>query len=427
MGHRDRQLRHHGLRPRALMIVVTAAAAMGALLAIAGPANAAVPPPGATASDPRATMVTGNVMTCAQLGLTGMTRLGTDGGSPAADAYVVATVRDDRYVDVTVTPAGALAGVVVNAIVVKGGDGYNLYTDPAVLPPTLPAPQGYLSPFAGSGNVPQISHWFVCYSFAAVPVGSLMIDKDVLPPDGISADALPLGYTAHVECDSPGFVPVDIAFGRGGGVGQSAGATVIAGLPVGTVCTVTELNTGSFPAGTSVTFSPSSTVTIGPTEGVHVTVINDFSGVALLSGTLGITKTVEAPAGTAPASFVIDYGCTDGTAGEVTLPGTGGTAPPVTVQAGAFCLVAENAASIPAGWTVAYTGDGVVVPDGAVARIAEAGATVTIVNTAPSAVDPAADELAASGASDAAALAFALFALATGVIAIRVSGRRRAG
>jgi hypothetical protein len=61
------------------------------------------------------------------------------------------------------------AGIVVDAIVVKGGPAYNLYTDPSVLPPALHPDQHYVAPFNRGGKVPTISHWFVCYHVGPSP------------------------------------------------------------------------------------------------------------------------------------------------------------------------------------------------------------------------------------------------------------------
>ena len=63
----------------------------------------------------------------------------------------------------------------VHAVVVHGGNGYNKYVDPNTLPPTLPPDQHYIAPLNGGGQIPTLSHWFVCYAASGtpVPVGTL--------------------------------------------------------------------------------------------------------------------------------------------------------------------------------------------------------------------------------------------------------------
>ena len=65
-------------------------------------------------------------------------------------------------------------GVTVDAVVVKGGNGYNVYSNTTYLPPKLASPQDYVAPLNNGGNIPTISHWFVCYGSAAkTPVGAV--------------------------------------------------------------------------------------------------------------------------------------------------------------------------------------------------------------------------------------------------------------
>jgi hypothetical protein len=44
-----------------------------------------------------------------------------------------------------------------------------VYSNPSVLPPNLQPDQHYISPLNNGGNVPTISHWFVCYRTAPPP------------------------------------------------------------------------------------------------------------------------------------------------------------------------------------------------------------------------------------------------------------------
>jgi hypothetical protein len=117
-----------------------------------------------SASDPRATFTSGNVTTCAGSGLSGDTQLGANGTTSASDSGVSGTVGSDgKALSVTLVNPND----VIDAVIVKGGNGYNSYTNGEYLPPTLSAPQNYVPPFTNGNTVPTISHWFVCYHAGA--------------------------------------------------------------------------------------------------------------------------------------------------------------------------------------------------------------------------------------------------------------------
>ena len=324
-----------------------------------------------TPSDPRATFHEGNVVTCAGAGFPGRIQMGSPSNGNASDPNVSGTVAPNsgpiqpgqgQEVDVTITGVG----VVIDAVVVKGGNGYNVYSNPQFLPPTLAPPQHYISPLNGpagsSGQVPEISHWFVCYHLATPPpVGSLTVHKTVIAPDGIPVTPLPTGFTVLVNCNDGIHVNIPLTFGVGGG--RAVTDQTITGIPVGSVCTVVEQDTGSFPPGSLVTYepaeAPSPGVTIpGGPAGVSVTVTNDFSGIAVQTASLRIVKVVVAtgPGVTLPASYTVHVSCERGTEVDVVLPGAGGEGTPiVTVKVGALCLVEEQTAALPPGWTVIYS------------------------------------------------------------------------
>src|SRR5258707_717284 len=119
-----------------------------------------------TASDSRATFHdASNVTTCDGAGFGDSTQMGDDSNNSNADANVSGIVKANAgsvqpgqgdELDVTLLNAG----VVIDAVVVKGGNGYNVYSDSDFLPPTLLADQHYISPLNNGGNVPTISHWF---------------------------------------------------------------------------------------------------------------------------------------------------------------------------------------------------------------------------------------------------------------------------
>jgi hypothetical protein len=344
-------------------------------------------------SDPRAQFFSGNVTTCAGAGFPGTIQVGGEGS--ASGTNVSGTVGTNsgliqpgvgQEVNVTLlNPA-----VVVNAVVVKGGPSYNVYSNPAFLPPTLLAPQHYISPLNGGGNVPAISHWFVCYHLGTPPAaGSISVAKVVIAPNGIPVSPLPTSFSAQVSCGVRGAV---VSFAGGGGLGVPAPA--LSGLPTGTVCTVVELNTGSFPPGTVVTYSPVGAntnppgVTITGTAGIAVTITNDFSNTAVQKGTVALFKSVVPSGASGPGTFTAIVSCDDGTSVNAIFPATGGpgTPPTVTANAGALCLIEETA--IPSGWVVTYSvNGGTTSPTPPIVTIAaNQTISVTITNTDPGSI-----------------------------------------
>ena len=112
------------------------AATLAWTLATPSPVNAQVAPLAPpSASDPRATFVAGNVSLCAAAGFPLTTQVGAHGTSSGGDANVNGTVATNagaiqpgvgEEVNVTITGAD----VVIDAVVVKGGHGYNVYSAP---------------------------------------------------------------------------------------------------------------------------------------------------------------------------------------------------------------------------------------------------------------------------------------------------------
>jgi hypothetical protein len=326
-----------------------------------------IPAPRASASDPRATFVPVNLTTCSQVGLASppTIQVGEDDSNPASDDNVAGTVSPNSGLvagpagqgqELNVTILGT--GVVVDAVVVKGADGSNVYNVPAVLPPALPPPQHYISPFSGSGTIPDISHWFICYHLEEVPpVGSLTVTKVNVLPEGLPAVPIPETFTVTVTCGE--LPPVTVTFGSGGGEGDPSPA--IEDVPASTVCTVVEDTTG-FPAEAFVSYDPPGAdtegVPIDADEPTFVTVTNDFSGVPVLTGFLQIVKAVE-PGVALPAELSVDVACDDETTAVVTVPGSGGVGEPVlTLPTGTFCNVQEVTGDLPEGTVVTYSVDG---------------------------------------------------------------------
>jgi len=376
-------------------LLVVGLGALALLLAACVPTGELIQRLAASPSDARATFVPGNVTTCAGAGFPGTIQVGADGNSPANDANVSGTPAPNtgpiqpgqgEEVDVAVTGVG----VIIDAVVVKGGPAYNLYANPTFLPPTLPPPQHYISPLNGGGNVPDLSHWFICYHLGTPPpTGSLTVLK-VVSVDEKLATPLPTAYSALVNCNdgNPAHQNVTVNMPGGGGVGTPA----LTGIAPGTVCTVVEQDTGSFPPGTTVSYDPPGAddpgVTVSSGSGVEVTITNEFSDVPPTTGTLQVEKTLVPPGPgiVVPESFFIPVLCDDGTSATVIVPGGGGPgSPTVTATAGALCSLEEfNSAQLPEGWVVSFSVNGgppsTDLP--VVAIVGGQTVTVTVINDA---------------------------------------------
>jgi hypothetical protein len=112
----------------------------GVFIAIAGPASADSP------SDPRAQFFPGNATTCADIGLG--SSIETTGDSNV-QATVSAHQPEGEELNVVLGP-----NVVIDGILVKGGNGYNVYSS---------AVSSMIAPLNGGGNIPGISHYVICY------------------------------------------------------------------------------------------------------------------------------------------------------------------------------------------------------------------------------------------------------------------------
>src|SRR5207248_10073786 len=129
------------LRARLVSVCSVAALAAGMTIAFTGVASAD------SASDSRATFVNNtNATTCADIQLGDDTQVGADGNGSAADDNVsgevttnAGSVQPGTGEELNVTILGT--NVVIDAVVVKGCNGYNIYEDSSVLPPALQPPQ----------------------------------------------------------------------------------------------------------------------------------------------------------------------------------------------------------------------------------------------------------------------------------------------
>lgn len=403
-------------------------------------------------SDNRAEYHDGNTTVCSDIAGVpdGVLQVGAPEDNNAQDQYVIGTTADGKKVNVTISPAGVSAGVVIDAVMVKGGDGYNVYRQPHV-PPQLAPDQNYISPLNNGGNVPDISHWYVCYhldsSLAGQPEPKAILGKVVIAPPGKPAQPLPVEFVVTVTCS--GLPPFDVTFGSGGGI-AIAGQEFLSSLPDGAVCTVQEKNIGNLPAGSTVRYIPASAATTGVMIGdtpVVVAVVNDFSDVAVQTLSMTVSKVVQTSGGQAPPNVTVGIACEDGNGdptGTVnglslpqvqTVPGAGGTVTVQEISAGGQCAVAEDVSSL-GGWTVSYSVAGqapsAMYP---VFNVSEDGTHVTVTNSltpppasqsppAPAQSIPA-GQLPATGANLRDIVLPGLALLAVGA-ALVYSGRRRA-
>jgi hypothetical protein len=140
-------------------------AAGGALL-LAGALFAGVATTIASAApspdDPRAELHdAANATTCADVGFPNDSIVGS-GGNPQAsgtvtvspDNLISVTISDHvgggQEINITVTPPA-----LIHATIVKGGNAYNQYPGSVL--------NALIAPFVGNNEIPQISHWFICY------------------------------------------------------------------------------------------------------------------------------------------------------------------------------------------------------------------------------------------------------------------------
>jgi hypothetical protein len=147
-------------------------------------------------SDSRAVFYPGNVTTCGGVGLGSDKQIGAEGNRSAGNGSVSGTAKTNAG---SVQPGtgeeldvATVGDTAVHAVVIHGGNGYNKYANADSLPPRLQPDQHYIAPLTNGGNVPTLSHWFVCYADASgtpVPAGTL----GMFGITGLAAVGLALG------------------------------------------------------------------------------------------------------------------------------------------------------------------------------------------------------------------------------------------
>ena len=152
---------------RRIGAAISISLAAGAFSLVAALPAAATPTPkdAPLAGDNRATSFPDNVTTCEQAGL---------GGSVILFAENLTV----QYISPTIP-----AGFQLTGIVVKGGDGYNVYGPGALT--------DLRAPYNNGGQIPVISHWFAC-----------AVKKDAAPPTNPPAN--PVNPESPADSSAPG-------------------------------------------------------------------------------------------------------------------------------------------------------------------------------------------------------------------------------
>ena len=106
------------------------------------------------------TFVSGNVTSCTDLGFPSSDTAFSTGNNTGGDDGVITVTVDGtgNFAFLTITFDSGFTAV-VDAVAVKGSNGYNLYKSPSV-------PPAYSGPFYSpqGGGLGGLSHWFVCYN-----------------------------------------------------------------------------------------------------------------------------------------------------------------------------------------------------------------------------------------------------------------------
>lgn len=242
----------HRATSRSTWLLRTGAAAFAATAAAGFTALATGVASAAPAPTPR--LVTGNVTTCAQAGLTGTILLSGGAGS-ASNSKASGTVTG-LSLDVTVN-----AGFTASGIAVKGGNDAYVYDGPFVGVATV---DDMVAPLNGGGNTPNISHWYVCGGPSASPSPS---------PSGRpseSPSASPSGSPSGSPSESPSGSP------------SASPSEPPSGSPTGSPSESPSHTPSESPSGSASTTAPPGPGGQLPTTGVRTGVLLG-SGAALVA------------------------------------------------------------------------------------------------------------------------------------------------
>lgn len=226
-----------------------------------------------------------NATTCAEIGLPNDTQInGANDGTVTQDGFTLTA-------DGTTASYSSPTGYTVTAVV-KGGDGYTVYSHGETV--------GLVAPLNGGENIPAISHWFICYHQTpttptyTAPTASAGADCTGLSAHLVPSDD-PAGTTFHIVTsggadDVTTTTPKDVSYAGGANktITVSVGETTLATASSPASCGTHD------PAVPSVTFADACTS--------------------------GVTVSLDNPTA-APVTFTIDS--TSGRANKITVPAGG--------------------------------------------------------------------------------------------------------
>jgi hypothetical protein len=169
----------------------------------------------------------------------------------------------DNAVTGTVTNEGttlnvsAAPGWIITGVVVKGGPNFNAYQPPV---------SDMISPLVGQGNIPEISHYVICYDSA----GTISVQKLIEDPSNVALAADE--FVMLIDCEGEAY-DQDIVL-----TVAAPGPTESDQIPAGSACVVSEKRAPGttalvkyVPDGGTPTTPPTVTVKAGATVAVAVT------------------------------------------------------------------------------------------------------------------------------------------------------------
>jgi uncharacterized surface anchored protein len=267
---------------------------------------------------------------------------------------------DDQAVTVTVDDGASTGSTTVTGI--PSGS-----TCSVKEPPPLPLLWSFRSALPASVTVTDGGTAVLTVTNSAVPTGQFSIEKTLA---GANEDgAVDLQFT--VDCDDDNFDRTVTLPVRDG---DATASVTVGGIPVGTVCDVSEADPG--PKWAFTALSPSQVTIPDPADPAVSVAVTDTR----LTGEVTLTKQVTGDLQVAAATFTIDLDCT-GTAFDsshdltVTPPATSESLVVTGLPVGLQCSASESAS--PPGWTPVPFSPATFTVPGAGA----AGVTVTAVNS----------------------------------------------
>lgn len=180
-----------------------------------------------TPSDDRAEAHVGNATTCTG----GQKPAGLDGVLLDVDKDLTYTGGDGQSVTIT----DVAEGVTVTGIVVKGGNGYNIYVPGEKGLSENPPWSELISPLNRGGNVPTISHWFACGTKTTPTTSETPPTSDTTPssePETPGDEETP-GETPDDSATTEPSAPSATTSGPGAAPVTTTGTTEAAPSPAG--------------------------------------------------------------------------------------------------------------------------------------------------------------------------------------------------